>query len=381
MFFLRDRLKIIRRGVRDFLKSPRTGVRLVLYRRSIRKRDWSEVLRKAEALANIAEARRDYRLMEEMGLAMLRLEQYAKSGFLRLESRRIRRGFPSNEWKGEDISGKTLLINLVEDDAQSLGTTRLVAAAAARAKRCILLAEPRLLPLMRRSFPTVDVRAAGTDTTGAIAEADVFATAAHLIAYLWTSAEVIESSFQPLTPDHALVQSFRDRYRGADAKPLIGISWGSAAFAKETPPLTAWIRLFQSIDAKFVSLQYGQIEDDLAVLRRGHTRPIIHDESVDQLTDMDRFAAQIAAMDGVVTISNTGAHLTGALGVPAVVIIDDQFRRIWPVTSNKIAWYPRTIVVGKNGRNWDAVISEVIGSLDTMSCALSWSVPAANLKA
>jgi ADP-heptose:LPS heptosyltransferase len=74
---------------------------------------------------------------------------------------------------------------------------------------------------------------------------------------------------------------------------------------------------------------------------------------------MDRFAAQIAALDAVVTISNTGAHLAGALGVPAIIIIDDNFRRIWPVGAERTPYYPAALLVAKGGRDWRTAMEDL----------------------
>ena len=49
--------------------------------------------------------------------------------------------------------------------------------------------------------------------------------------------------------------------------------------------------------------------------------PILIDREVDQLANLDEFAAQIAAMDLVITIDNSTAHLAGALGVPTWVLL------------------------------------------------------------
>jgi hypothetical protein len=260
---------------------------------------------------------------------------------------------------------------MVEAGAQSLAATSLIARAMPRAKRCIVLAAPRLVPLVRRTFPLADVRPAGEDDAAAYAESDAVATAAHLIAYFWTDANSAESSFLPLRADAALVREFRAKYRGTQAKPLVGIAWSSAAYAKDLPPLIEWTRLLRSVDATFVSLQYGRADADLARLRAGHPIKLIHDASVDQLVDMDRFAAQIAALDAVVTISNTGAHLASALGMPCIILVDDRFRRIWPVVGDSAPWYPQVTLIAKKGREWPAVMDEAKMRLLT-------ALPAAN---
>jgi hypothetical protein len=370
IFKISDGLKASRRQIRRWLRSPTLARRLSRFRRSVARRDWSTALEQAREIAKLAEAARDVRLMEEMGIALLRLGDYGPSGRLRLESRRVTRGIDPKEWTGEDVAG-TLLVNFVENEAQGMGGTiqhgRFVAEAAKRAKRCIMLVEPRLVPLFGRSFQSVDVRAASAEIkTSAYSAADKIAGFEHLNAYLGADAEAIARTFVPLLPERKTVEELSARYHGRDDNPVIGISWGSSAYAKDTPSLENWAAFIKSVDVKFVSLQYGNIAGDLARMAADSQKTIVDDSSVDQLTDLDRFAAQIAALDAVVTISNTGAHLAGALGVPAIVIIDDNFRRAWPVGTERTPYYPAVVLVAKSGRPWSTVMEEVTKKLDKM---------------
>ncbi len=363
VFKIGDGLKASRRRVRRWLRSPTLARRMTRFRRSVARRDWRAALEQAREIARLAETARDARLMEEIGIALLRLGDYGLAGRLRLESRRVVRGADPKEWTGGEVHG-TLLVNFVENDTQGMGGTiergRFIAEAAKHAKRCIVLVEPRLVPLFGRSFPSVDVRAASAvNKTAAYSEADKIAGSEHLSAYLGTSADTIVRTFVPLRPNPKSIEELSARYRGSSGMPLIGISWGSSAYAKETPGLEDWTALIKSIDAKFVSLQYGNIAGDLAKIAAEAGKPLIHDDTVDQITDMDRFAAQIASLDAVVTISNTGAHLAGALGIPSIVIIDDTFRRTWPVGTDRTPYYPEVVLVAKSGRDWHAVMTEV----------------------
>jgi hypothetical protein len=108
-----------------------------------------------------------------------------------------------------------------------------------------------------------------------------------------------------------------------------------------------------------VSLQYGDVAADVSQLRASSGREVLYDETVDSLTDLDTFCAQVAAMDCVVTISNTGAHVAGSLGVRTVVLLDDNLHLMWPVQSTQTAWYPSARLVRKQGRAWAEVFSEV----------------------
>ena len=67
---------------------------------------------------------------------------------------------------------------------------------------------------------------------------------------------------------------------------------------------------------------------------------IVHDASVDQMKDLDGFAAQIAAMDTVVSVSVSAAHMAGALGVPTYVLLSPAPQWKWGGNEDKVPWYP-----------------------------------------
>lgn len=332
------------------------------YQEHIERREWDAARDEALAIGKIAEERRDAGLMLEIGAALERLRAYPRGAELRLKSRQIRKGAAVKEWRGEELAGRTLLVNLMENAKASMGSVirhaRLIAQAAAKARHTTVLAEPRLVPLFRRSFPNAEIRAGGGADAAAYAEADVVAAVEHLVAFLAPNEKRIVQTFVPLRADPELTAQFRARYRDGGL-PIIGISWGSKSYAKDLPSLVEWAELLRQIEARFVSLQYGKTAGDIARLQKGVAQPIIDDTSVDQLVDMDRFAAQVASLDAVISISNTAAHLAGTLDVPSVFIIDDKFHTVWPVIGNATPWYPCAALVAKRGRPWSEALVEV----------------------
>ena len=58
------------------------------------------------------------------------------------------------------------------------------------------------------------------------------------------------------------------------------------------------------------------------------------------MLDLDGFAGKVAGVRGVLTISNTTAHLAGALGVPCVVILDNGSITNWPDQGETTPLYP-----------------------------------------
>ncbi len=98
----------------------------------------------------------------------------------------------------------------------------------------------------------------------------------------------------------------------------MGISWHSRRAtlgAAKSLALAAWIPILEVTGPTFVSLQYGETDADLALAgQAGHAVHV--DPEIDATHDLPGLSAQIAAMDLVISVSNTTAHLAGALGVP-----------------------------------------------------------------
>lgn len=363
-----DRLKILKRQVLRFPRSPRLVAQYAAYRRGIKARDWQEVRRLAEWLAEYALDHRDRRLISEMAPALERVDRYALAGRLRLAGREFIAGRPDNEWTGEDLSGKSLLINFRETTKQGLGFVyrgaNLVAKAARRAAHVAVILEPRAVPTYRRTFPDLEI--CGEMETAQRARFDYIAAFANLAGVFAPQSSAPDPDFAPLLADPRMVEELRARYRPADGRPVIGLCWYSGHHGKLLPEISHWRDLIDRSGAAFVSLQYGNVDQDMEVL--GADRMIV-DPAIDQLQDMDAFAAQVAAMDGVMTITATLGHVAGALGVPAVAVRDDWFRREWPVISDRVPWYPHLRAAGKDGRDWDPVLDEAWGKLQALMAA------------
>lgn len=114
--------------------------------------------------------------------------------------------------------------------------------------------------------------------------------------------------------DH-LRRKYEARARGA---PIIGLSWSSRSLIGRLRSV-ALADLCRAMPqgAVVVNLQYGDCAGDIAMAQAARPDLIfVTDREVDQMADLVGFAAQIMAVDRVVTIDNTTAHLCGALGHP-----------------------------------------------------------------
>jgi hypothetical protein len=325
-------------------------------------------LRHALDAASIPGVSADHRLVRNLARTLRYLGARDHACRLIAERELLLNGGELEYWRGHDISDRRLLIEwdnsrLRGDVGTGLRCLSYVAHAAKRAKSTIVMVEPRLVPLYRRTLKNVEVRSATDDNPRAANVADVRATFGMLEA-LFGPGPGATADFVPLRPDEALVAKLREGYRRAGGLPLIGISWGSKVRGKEFPGLLDWAEFMQSSSAVFVSLQYGNVTTALRKLRTASSTRILDDPTVDQLLDMDRFAAQVAALDAVISVNNTIAHTAGALDVPLVVILGDRLRRNWVLRESPNGEfrpgviYPKAVIVRRNARHWKQVLEE-----------------------
>lgn len=362
----RDRRKIWRRQTIRFFKNPNLAIAYARYREAIEAADWQLVKERALSLTDLATRSRDRRVMAEMVFALERVGCYRESARLWLHHVAHQTKTLPNEWRGEDLSGKTLLINLNQADTHGLGVgyrcAHIVAKLIGPTHRTMVILEPRQVSAFRRTFPGLEIFTSLNDAPKG--EIDYVALPDYLMIKFDTENAFAPGDFRPLLPDPEKVALLRKKYLAAqkngERKPLIGISWYSSHHGKDNPSLHEWRDFISRTDATFVSLQYGNVGPDLKIM--GSDRVVV-DDSIDQLVNMDDFSAQVAALDGVITIISTLANVAGALGAPTIILRDDWFRRNLPFLSERIPWYPSVRIAGKNRRDWGPVLDEAFSRI------------------
>jgi len=124
--------------------------------------------------------------------------------------------------------------------------------------------------------------------------------------------------------------------------------------------LGQWSSLLSLAGCEFVNLQYGDCREELAAIGRSHG-VVIHDwPDADPLRNLDDFAAQIAALDLVISVDNATVHMAGALGVPTWVLLPFAPDWRWMLDRDDSLWYPsvRLFRQSQHGR-WDDVFERV----------------------
>ncbi len=88
---------------------------------------------------------------------------------------------------------------------------------------------------------------------------------------------------------------------------------------------------------------------------------------MDSSGDLDMFAAQVAAMDLVISISNTTVHMAGAIGVPvwAMVPTGPGAHWYWFRDRTDSPWYP-SLRIFRQARpgDWSNAVADVAAKLN-----------------
>jgi tetratricopeptide (TPR) repeat protein len=284
-----------------------------------------------------------------------RLGRYGEAADLHAVRARRQARTSARAWKGEPLEGKRIVLRRrIRDIGGEVRQARFIARLAEEARSCTVMVEPRLVHLFSRSFPRARVMAADA----ACPEVDFDMGYEDAASLYGRTSEALAGGFVPLVADSVAARAFRGQYRDG-MKRLVGVCWTSSNERKELPAPEDWRPLLARNDCVFISLQYGVASEELARLNALAASPIVQDASVDQLSDMDRFAAQIAALDAVVTISGTAAHLAGALGRPTLLLLGPTESLSWPYDADSTPWYPALRILRlKAGQPWSELMAE-----------------------
>ena len=240
----------------------------------------------------------------------------------------------------------------------------------------VFACDPRLVPLFARSVDGLHVEAVRLPVEAAeidrlAALADVQAGLCDLGAWLRPDMARFPAPRAYLKPEAALVDEFRQRYAAHGKRHVVGITWRSANRKLghlKSATLTDWLPALRRSDTLFVDMQYGDTAEEIAGLRERHGIEVLHDDSVDAMRDLDRYAAQAAALDLLVGCSNSGVHIAAATGLPCWVLVPGGLGRLWywHLDRSDSPWYPHVRLFRQAPGavdGWGAAIGEVAAAL------------------
>lgn len=287
-------------------------------------------------------------------------------------------------WAGENLEAGSLLVWGEQGIGDEVMFAGLLPEVLDRTPHCILDCDQRLQPLFARSFPAIEVVSGYLpDHSAASAPAETQKIVAHIpsgsLAEIFRSgsADFVRVKSPYLFADEKARSQLRADYD--DGRRLVGLAWQTSnvrSGKRRSIALSELKALFQVNETRWISLQYGD-HDALQAQADAAGAPVFIDPAIDQLADLDSFAAQISALDLVITIDNSTAHLAGALGVPVWLMLPFAPDWRWQRERANSPWYPRMRLFRQaTAGDWQPVIEQVRHELELqMNSLLEHAAP------
>lgn len=281
--------------------------------------------------------------------------------FARKEGRDLSR-FPYPWWDGGAIDS-TLVVLAEQGIGDEIMFASCLQELRRQASRVVLECAPRLAALFQRSFPQLTVRGMERTATPEWLRSfpDIAAktAAGSLPRFFRCARSAFPAHAGYLCADPQRVEKYRSRLCAHGTSLNVGLSWQAGTLRTRAKlrslELGRLLPLIGTAGARFVCLQHGLTAADKEAVRA--MGMLVEDEA---LNDLDEQAALVRALDLVVTVDNTNAHLCGALGKPGWVLLHDSAEWRWSNTDRTSCWYPSLALFRcGRGEGWTPLLHEL----------------------
>ncbi|MDR3530489.1 MAG: tetratricopeptide repeat-containing glycosyltransferase family protein [Rhodopila sp.] len=303
-------------------------------------------------------------------LTLLAMGRY-EEGFREHEWRHRRsnpesiRSFARPLWLGEkDIGGKTLLIQPELFLGDMINFCRYAKLAEAKGAKVILAVQEPLRRLLTSLGPAITI-IGESDQPGPF---DYHCPLMSLPVAFGTTLETVPASVPYLHAETERLESWKRKLGEHGFK--IGICWrGSAASVQmdRTFPLARFFDVSRLPHVRLISLQTGAGVEELAQMPGGMCVEDFAVESEDGLRPFVDTAAIMENLDLIITADTAIAHLAGALGRPAWVVLKEVPDWRWGLEGDVTPWYPTVRLFRQKTRDdWDGVFADIHAALTGM---------------
>ncbi|WP_407156975.1 tetratricopeptide repeat protein [Bradyrhizobium sp. STM 3557] len=271
--------------------------------------------------------------------------------------------FEGPEWQGENFAGKTLLLFAEYGIGDALQFVRYVPMVTARGGTVVLQVQPAIAALLR---PMQGVVVLGRDEP--VPHYDLQLPLMDLPRIFGTTLDTIPVGVPYLKADPVKVEAWR-AVLGNRPALKVGVVWAGSPLHKgdQQRSLTAEAVLPRLVvpGVQLFSLQKEPRPADKPVLQR------LAGDIIDlapRLGDFTDTAAAVAALDLVISVDTSVAHLAGALGRPCWVLLPHALDWRWLRDREDTPWYPTMRLFRQSKpQAWDGVLAHVSVELELVA--------------
>ena len=229
------------------------------------------------------------------------------------------RQFAKPMWDGRtSLNGKKVLLWCEQGVGDTINWSSRIPLISSQADLCILECQEKLVPLLTRSFPDIEVKVQDREKDASRDDFDFHLPMGSLYQHFVSEISANPNPAAFLSPEPVRIEFWRQRLGTLGKGPFIGVSWSSSNMSlKRLPnyaPLSDWSPIFKISNVTFVNLQYKNFSDDLNKIQNELGVTVHNFDDLDHFNDLDEVAALCAALDMVVSTKITVPFISAAVG-------------------------------------------------------------------
>jgi tetratricopeptide (TPR) repeat protein len=267
-------------------------------------------------------------------------EAHHNLSFALLNSGRLKEGLEESEWRWktkkyfnknrrflqpmwdgtQSLNDKRILLWCEQGIGDTINWSSFLSLLTSKTKNCILECNQKLVPLLKRSFPNVDVRHENRNLDLVRDDFDFHLPMGSLYKHFIDEITQNTPLDAYLIPDPVRVNYWKERLKSIGKGPYVGIGWKSSNMSPERLPnyssISEWSSILTIPDVTFINLQYKDFKDDLAKVKDELGVTVHNFDDLDQFNNIDDVAALCTALDMVVSNHGTLPLISGGVGAP-----------------------------------------------------------------
>jgi Flp pilus assembly protein TadD len=266
-------------------------------------------------------------------------------------------------WGGEDLSGRTILLDAEQGFGDVIQFVRYVPEVAKRGGRVILMCYAELVRLLQGVAGVEQICSRNPPPVF-----DVHCPLASLPGVMGTRLDSISAEVPYLKADEAIAEAWGKKIGSRGDRLRVGLVWAGQPSHNRDMERSISLSQFGPLasrgDIDFYSLQKGEAASQA-------NDPPAGMELIDftaGLRDFAETAGLVSQLDLLVTVDTAVAHLAGAMGKPVWVLLAQLPDWRWMLDRGDSPWYP-TMRLFRQRRmgDWDEVIRRVAKELEGYS--------------
>jgi len=266
------------------------------------------------------------------------------------------------QWEaGEDVVGKTVLLHCEGGFGDALQFIRYLPMVKEKGAKVLLECQKDLKELFARVEGIDGLFARGEELPGF----DCHCPLQGLPLRLGTmSVEEIPAGIPYLSAEAGLVEKWKENVQGLGDGLKVGLVWAGSGSVldRRSRTLETFAPLGKIKGVRYVSMQKGKEAEEA---KRAAELGLNLADFLEELTDFAQAAGLVQNLDLVITVDTAAAHLAGAMGKEAWVLLPacPDFR--WMLEREDSPWYPGVMRLfrKKHTESWADVIERVAVAL------------------